>query len=97
MYIKTLAEISLAVFAVFGLYALLRIFVAARFLPANAGLVIKIPATTKPCEIPFLLEKTRAQTLFFAGARVIALVERGADDAVLHALQEGRAHYYFIE
>ncbi len=97
MYMKTVAEISLAVFAVFGLYALLRIFVTARFLPAEAGLVIRIPATTQATQIPLLLETTRSSTLFFAGARVIALVERGTDDAVLQALRYYHAHYYFIE
>ena len=56
MYIKTAAEISLAVFAVFGLYALLRIFVTARFLPVEAGLVVRVPATTQAAQVPMLLE-----------------------------------------
>ena len=96
MYIKTAAEISVAIFAVFGLYALLRIFVAARFLPVHAGLILHIGADTKPCDVPALLEKVREDRFFFSHARVIALVERGACEDVIAALEQCGAAYYFI-
>ena len=42
MYIELIAEILLAVLAVFGLYAIIRLFVTSRLLPTRAGFLVEI-------------------------------------------------------
>ena len=99
MYIELIAEILLAVFAVFGLYAVIRLFVTSRLLPTRAGFLIEIREGTMAEDIPLLLSRVK-DALFLCGTgRIIALVEPALKDdaALLDALREEDVAFYFIK
>lgn len=96
LLVSLLAELLLALLAVFGLYALLRVLLTARAL-SFAALVLHIPADTAPEALPQLVRHAREQNVFCAGARLIALVERGADERLLSALKAANLTYYIID
>ncbi len=87
MYWKTVGEIFFSVFAVFGAYALLRMIVAVPFLPKEARLVLRLSADTSVEELPALLERTRANAVFFGAVPIVALLEKGCDPALCEVLE----------
>ena len=99
MYIELIAEILLAVLAVFGLYAIIRLFVTSRLLPPRAGFLIEIREGTMAQDVPLLLDRIR-DALFLCGTgRIVALVDpsRKEDTALLDALREGGVTFYFVK
>ncbi|MBO5327108.1 MAG: hypothetical protein J6A84_03190 [Clostridia bacterium] len=99
MYIELIAEILLALLAVFGLYAMIRLFVTSRLLPTRMGLAIEIRAGTEARDIPFLLDRVR-DALFLCGARrIVALVDdsHAENTALLEQLRDANVKYYFVK
>ncbi len=99
MYIELIAEILLALFAVFGFYAMIRIFVVSRLLPAKTGIAVEIPKGTEPDDVPFLLDRVRDGVFLCACGRMVALVdaEMAADAPLLEALRREDVELYFIQ
>ena len=99
MYIELIAEILLAVLAVFGLYAIIRLFVTSRLLPARAGFLIEIREGTVAQDIPLLLDRVK-DALFLCGTgRIVALVDVALTEnaALLDALREQGVVFYFVK
>ena len=99
MYIELIAEILLALLAVFGLYFAIRLFVTSRLLPTRAGFLIEIREGMTAQDVPFLLDRVK-DFLFFCGTgRIVALVDPALkeDAALLDALREGGVTFYFIK
>lgn len=98
MYIKQIAEVLLAFFAVFGLYALIRLFVTSRLLPRAVSVAVEIRAGTELSALPLLL-RSAADCAFFGSRRLIALVDRSlaGEDTLLRVLGERGVRVYFVE
>ena len=99
MYIELIAEILLAVLAVFGLYAIIRLFVTSRLLPMRTGIMIEIREGTTAEDIPLLLDRVR-DALFLCGARrIVALVDdsHAENTALLEQLRDANVKYYFVK
>ena len=91
--------ILLAVLAVFGLYAIIRLFVTSRLLPTRAGFLVEIREGMTAQDVPLLLDRVR-DALFLCGTeRIVALVDpsRKEDAALLDALREGGVTFYFVK
>ena len=99
MYMDLIAEILLAVLAVFGFYALIRIFVTSRLLPAKTGVTVEIRKGTEPEDVPLLLDRVRDGTFLCSLGRIVALVdaELSEDEALLEALRREGAEWYFVQ
>ncbi|MBO5355596.1 MAG: hypothetical protein J6B09_05985 [Clostridia bacterium] len=98
MYIELIAEILLAVLAVFGLYAMMRLFVTSRLLPARAGFLIEIREGTTAQDVPLLLNRVK-DALFLCGTgRIVALIDLALKEetALLDALREEGVAFYFV-
>ena len=99
MYIELIAEILLAVLAVFGLYAIIRLFVTSRLLPTRAGFLVEIREGMTAQDIPLLLDRVR-DALFLCGTgRIVALVDPALieNTALLDALREEGVTFYFVK
>lgn len=99
MYIELIAEILLAVLAVFGLYAIMRLFVTSRLLPTRAGFLIEIREGTTAQDVPLLLNRVR-DALFLCGTgRIVALIDLALKEetALLDALREEGVAFYFVK
>lgn len=98
MYIKLIAEILLAFFAVFGLYALIRLFVTSRLLPTEISVAVEIGAETELFQLPLLLSAA-GECAFLGGRRVIALVDRSlaGEEVLLRVLRERGVQIFFVE
>ena len=99
MYIELIAEILLALFAVFGLYCAIRLFVTSRLLPTRAGFLIEIREGTTAQDIPLLLDRVK-DALFLCGTgRIVALVDPTLKEnaALLKALREGGVVFHFVK
>ncbi|MBQ8356320.1 MAG: hypothetical protein IJX39_00770 [Clostridia bacterium] len=99
LYIQLIAEILLAVLAVFGLYAIIRLFVTSRLSPARMGVVVEIGRDTAAEDIPLLLDRVRDGMFLCGTGRIIALVdpELAENEALLDALRAGGAGFYFVK
>ena len=99
MYMELIAEILLAVLAVFGLYAMIRVFVTSRLAPTGTGVTLEIPEGTLPEDIPFLLDRLRDSIFLCANGRIVALIDgRLAEDTpLLEALRHEGVELYFIK
>ena len=90
MYMSVIAEIILAFFAVFGLYALIRLFVTSRLTPREICIAVEIGRETEPQALALLLG-IAADRAFFSGRRLLALVDRALEgDAYLIPLLRDR-------
>lgn len=98
MYIKLIAEIVLAFFAVFGLYALIRLFVTSRLLPTEVSVAVEIGMGTEPSQLPLLLSSA-AECAFLGSRRLIALVDRSleGEEILLRVLRERGVRIFFVE
>ncbi len=98
MYITLIAEILLAFFAVFGLYAAIRLFVTSRPCPGQSGLAVEIRQGTTVAELPLLMDRAAERMLLCGTRRIWALVDgRLAEDAaLLNALREWGAQIRFV-
>ena len=99
MYIELIAEILLALLAVFGLYSAIRLFLTSRLLPLRAGFLIEIREGTTAQDIPLLLDRVR-DALFLCGTgRIVALVDLALTEnaALLEALREEGVAFYFVK
>lgn len=99
MYMNLIAEILLAVLAVFGFYALLRIFVVSHLLPTQTGVTVEIRKGTEPEDVPLLLDRVRDGIFLCSFGRIVALVdaELSEDEALLEALRREGAECYFVQ
>lgn len=97
MYTKLIAEILLAFFAVFGLYALIRLFVTSRCLPREIGAAVEIRQGMDMSELPLLLRSV-ADCAFLCGGRFWALVDASlaGDAPLLRVLREQGARICFV-
>ena len=98
MYLKLIAELILAVLAVFGLYAILRLVVSPR-LPPTAYIALRLHGGVTPEEIPYLLACARDRLFLCSRSRLVVLLDASMkhNKALLDALQAGGAGFYFVE
>lgn len=99
MYIELIAEILLAMLAVFGLYAIIRLFVTSRLLPTRAGFLIEIREGTLAEDIPLLVDRTKDAFFLCGTGRIVALVDvaHKEDTALLDALRNEGVTFYFVK
>jgi hypothetical protein len=94
MYFKAAAEIAVALLAVFGAYALFRLFVTARFLPHRRVVLVRVPSGTCAEEIALSLRELREEALLFDGVPVVCLLEEPVC-AEIKALLDGEGICYY--
>ncbi|MBQ9098138.1 MAG: hypothetical protein IJY50_01760 [Clostridia bacterium] len=98
MYFTLIAEILLALLAVFGLYVLIRILFFSHSIGVAATVAVEIGADLPLEEIPELLDRA-ADAAFLCGARrMIALVDesRSQEEPLLTALRTYVQEIYFV-
>ncbi|MBQ9778985.1 MAG: hypothetical protein IJW22_08710 [Clostridia bacterium] len=88
MYVKIAAELALAALSVFGLYALLRLLVTARFSPARVRLLLQVMPEMTVQQVTELIQIARDERFFYPDAPLFVLVREGADTGVIQLLQE---------
>ena len=99
MYFGLIAEILLAVLAVFGLYTLMRAWVTFCLLPEEIGAFVRITADIGAEEVPLLLARARDAVPFGASRRLAALVDAASaqNEAILSILQAEGVTLYVVE
>ncbi|MBE6702941.1 MAG: hypothetical protein E7585_05980 [Ruminococcaceae bacterium] len=99
MYISLIAEILLAVFAVFGLYAMIRLFVTAHLFPAAIYITVELRWGIEAEDLPLLLDRARERLFFCGSDRLLAMVDPRLSEntALLAALREAGVPYFFKE
>ena len=96
MYLKTAAEIAGATLAVFGLYALFRLFVTARFLPHRRVTLLHVPRGTDAAQLALALRGVCEAALVLDGTPVVCLLEQPACAGVPELLDGKGIRYYQI-
>jgi hypothetical protein len=96
-YVRPAAELLLAALAVFGLYALLRLLVTARFSAARVYHVLYVRALASKQQVLSLLSAVREERFFYPGAEPLLLLQEGASDEVIKALQREGVAFYIIK
>ena len=98
MYLTLIAEIILAVFAVFGIYAMIRLFVTSCLSSSRVSVAIEIREGTEPEDLASLLEEARERMPFCGRCRLIALMEQGTckNTMLLKVLEQEGITCYFI-
>ena len=94
MYFKTAAEIAGAMLAVFGAYALFRLFVTARFLPHRRVILVQVPSGTGKEALFLALRALGEEARLFDGAPVVCLLEKPVA-AEVTALLDGEGICYY--
>ena len=96
--VRLIVEITVAALAVFGLYALVRLF-AVRCATATLAAAVEIVRPMGEEEVAFLLERVRESFFLRSGGRVIALVDRSLrkDARLIAALLNGGAVIHFVK
>ena len=97
MYLKIAAEIALAVLAVFGLYALLRLLVTARFCALEVHWVLYVMRDMTAAQLDELLQAAREERFFYPNAPLLLLVQRGICEETLRFLKEQGIPFYIVE
>ena len=97
MYLSLLAEILLAVFAVFGLYAVIRLFVTSQLSRVAVMLTVIIGEGTEADDLPQLLDRARERLPLSGTAELAALVDPALaqNEALLSRLRAEGVRYYF--
>jgi len=97
--VRLVVEITIAALAVFGLYALARLFVMRLGSVATLSAAVEIVRPMGEEEIAFLLERVRESFFLRAGGRVVALVDRSLrkDARLIAALLNGGAVIHFVK
>ena len=92
-------EITIAVLAVFGLYAIARLLAMRLLSPAAVAAVLEIRRPMAEEEVEFLLARARDNFFLRTNARVVALVDRSLrkDTELIAALLNGSATIYFVQ
>ena len=97
MYVKIAAEIALAALAVFGLYALLRLFVTVRLGVARVHWVLYVTADTTSGQLPELLQAALDERFFYPDAPLLVLAQQGTDAVVLQELRRQGVRLFVTE
>ena len=99
MYLTLIAEIILAVFAVFGIYAMIRLFVTSCLSSSRVSVAIEIREGTEPEDLASLLEEARERMPFCGRCRLVALIEPRMceNTTLLKALEQEGVKCYFLE
>ena len=96
MYFKTAAEIAGAMLAVFGAYALFRLFVTARFLPYRRVILVRVPSGTDKEALALALRELGEEARLFDGAPVVCLLEQPVATELTGLLDGEGVCYYQI-
>ena len=98
-YLTLIAEIVLAVFAVFGIYAMIRLFVTSCLFSSRVSVAIEIRKGTEPEDLAPLLEEARERMPFCGRCRIVALVDQEMYEnaTLLDALAQEGVCCYFVK
>ena len=97
VYIKLAAELALAALSVFGLYALLRLLVTARFCAAKACWVLYVMADMTKERVAELLQTAEDEHFFYPDAPPLLLLQRGVDEDVVQMLEQHKVKFFVVE
>lgn len=99
MYMELIAEILLALFAVFGFYVLIRLFVISHLSVSNMCAAVEIGKDIELEDIPMLIGRVRDRMFLCATGRIIALVDASLakNGEIVQCLRESGAECYFVQ
>lgn len=99
MILKIVADVLLAVFAVFGFYAALRLLVAFFASPANLSVALEILCAEDAENIDCLLSAARENFYFRRGDSLVVLLDAAlsSDTELLEKLKRKNATIHFVK
>lgn len=75
MYFSLLADVLLAMLAVFGFYAIIRLFVTSCLSPITVAVALELGAEVEPEDLPVLLERAGERLWLCGTDRLLVLLD----------------------
>ena len=97
MYFSLLADILLAMLAVFGFYAIIRLFVTSCLSPVTVAVTLEVGAGVEAEDLPMLLERASERLWLCGTDRLLVLLDPALAEktGILAALQAMEIPYCF--